>query len=80
MSGAESVSALVVLRGAIRALERADGPGLERLLAEAGQAVVAGEERAAAREQYAALGLLLALTRRNLRLLRGEGFAPYGKN
>lgn len=78
MTGAESV--LSVLRTAIAALARADAPQLERLAAEAGQAILPAEERNAAREQYAALGLLLGLTRRNLRLLRGERVALYGRN
>jgi hypothetical protein len=78
MSGTESATAL--LRAAIAALAHADAPVLERLAAEAGAVVVRTEEQGRAREQYAALGLLLALTRRNMRLLRGERSAVYGRD
>ncbi|MGA7524149.1 MAG: hypothetical protein WBW84_16980 [Acidobacteriaceae bacterium] len=78
MSGTGSATAL--LKTAIAALARADAPLLERLAVEAGNGVVRTEEQGAAREQYAALGLLLTLTRRNLRLLRGEGSAVYGRD
>lgn len=72
-------SAVTVLEEAIAALARADAQLLERLTMEAGEAVVPGDEQGAARERYAALGLLLRLTQRNLRLLRGERGAMYGK-
>jgi hypothetical protein len=80
MSGTESASALETLREGIAALALADAPGLERLLARARDAVMPQEDGTAAREQHAALGLLLALTRRNLRLLRGEHGAHYGRS
>jgi len=77
MSGARSVSA--VLREAIGALARADASALERLAAEAARATPEAEGQSAAREPYAALGLLLVLTRRNIRLLRGERVGPYSR-
>ena len=80
MSGTESASALATLREGIAALAQADAPRLERLLAQAADAVMPEEEGTAAREQHAALGLLLALTRRNLRMLRGERGAQYGRS
>ena len=80
MNGAGSVSALSILGTAIAALARADAPRLERLVEEAGRASLRTEERKAAGEQYAALGLLLALTRRNLRLLRGEHHSVYSRS
>jgi len=77
MNDAGSVSAPAVLRRAVTALARGDGAELERLAALAEGAVLPSEEQKAAREEYAALGLLLALTRRNLRLLRGEQSTVY---
>ncbi len=77
MSDTELMSALAVLREAIVALARADAPRLERLATDASEAVVTAEERKAAKEQYASLALLLGLTRRNLRLLRGERGGMY---
>jgi hypothetical protein len=73
------VSASALLEAGIAALSRADAPLLERLAAQASDAVVPEEEQTAVREQYRALGLLLMLTRRNLRLLRGE-HGGYGRN
>ncbi|HEX3662638.1 MAG TPA: hypothetical protein VHU89_14475 [Acidobacteriaceae bacterium] len=78
MSGTGSASEL--LRSAIAALARGDAPLLERLAAQAGEVVVGREEQRLAREQHATLGLLLALTRRNLRLLRGGRGAVYGRD
>jgi hypothetical protein len=78
MSGAGSATAL--LKTAIAALAHADAPLLERLAAEAAEVVVRTDEQGAAREQHAALGLLLALSRRNLRLLRGDRSAAYGRD
>ncbi|MFZ0632947.1 MAG: hypothetical protein WA399_20675 [Acidobacteriaceae bacterium] len=75
----QPVSALAVLREAIAALAAGDAPRLEQLAARAGKAVAPAGEQRTAREQYAALGLLLALARRNLRLLRGERGRVYGK-
>ena len=81
MSGTmKPASAVAMLREGIVALARADGPRLELLAAQAGNAAVAEEERGAAGEEYAALGLLLTLTRRNLRLLRGERGDAYGRD
>jgi hypothetical protein len=80
MSGTGFTSALAVLREAIAALTGADAARLERLAAEAGDAVVRAEEQEAAREEYASLALLLALTRRNLGLLRGEHCGMYGRH
>jgi hypothetical protein len=78
MSGTPAASGLEILREAMTALARADAPRLEQLATEAGMAVVPREERKASRgEQYASLGLLLALTHRNLRLLRGERSETY---
>jgi hypothetical protein len=79
MSGTGSTSALAVLREAITALAGADAPRLERLAAEAGEAMVIAEEQEATREKYASLAVLLGLTRRNLRLLRGERGGMYGR-
>ncbi len=79
MSGTDSASALVVLREAIAALARADAPRLEQLAAEAQRVTMTASDHATAREQYAALGLLLTLTRRNLRLLRGERHGSYSR-
>lgn len=76
----QPASALVVLRDALAALAEADAPRLERLAALAGEAGAPAEEHRAAREEYAALGLLLALTRQNMRLLRGERGGAYGQD
>ncbi|MGA8530221.1 MAG: hypothetical protein WB622_10925 [Acidobacteriaceae bacterium] len=75
-----SVSVLGVLREGIEALERVDAAHLEGLATRAGKAVMREGEQRAAREQYAVLGLLLSLTRRNLRLLRGERREAYGRD
>jgi hypothetical protein len=73
-------SILTVLREGIAALAQVDAPCLERLLTQAGAARMPEDEQAAAGEACAALDLLLVLTRRNLRLLRGERDTMYGRS
>lgn len=73
-------SALELMSEAIDALMRADAARLERLAAEVPRARGAEtrEERRALAEKRLALRHLLALTRRNLRLLRHAGVRPEG--
>lgn len=73
-------SAASLLSEGIDALARADAAGLGRLVAEAAGTVALPAEHEAVREQHRALARLLVLTRRNLRLLRGECGAVYGRN
>lgn len=77
---ATEVTALGLLREAIAALTRGDAGRLERLREEAGRAVVLPGEQDAVRQQSRALDLLLGLTRRNLRLLRGDPAGSYGRD
>lgn len=79
MSEKGTLAATALLRDAIAALARGDAPELEKLAAAAGETMLPAAEGTAAREAYAALGLLLGLTRRNLRLLRGERTGMYGR-
>jgi len=74
------VAASDLLAAGIEALAHADAAGLERLAAMAGEVrgSMTVEERRLAREPRRALELLLTLTRRNLRLLRGTRAAGYG--
>lgn len=73
------MGAAEILAQGIAALARSDAAVLEQLTAAAPHAELpAGErERRAARAQHRALGQLLTLTRRNLRLLRGEYAGGY---
>jgi hypothetical protein len=80
MNDGGAVPALLLLKEGIAALAQADAPRLERLAEEAGRAVLAEGDQGAAREQYAALEVLLGLTRRNQRVLRGESRGMYGRD
>ncbi len=75
-----AVSALELIGEAIEALTRADAARLRRLAEEAQQAEIprAEPELRFVVERQKTLARLLALTRRNLRLLRGSGRDPGG--
>ncbi|MGB6132048.1 MAG: hypothetical protein WBG54_09715 [Acidobacteriaceae bacterium] len=74
------MGAAELLARSIAALARSDAAALEQLAQAALSAEVpSGEhERRVALAQHRALGQLLTLTRRNLRLLRGEYAGGYG--
>lgn len=74
------MGAAELLAQGIAALARSDAAALEQLAAAAPAAEVPSGEREcrAARTQHRALGHLLTLTRRNLRLLRGYDAGGYG--
>lgn len=80
MRMAERKSAAELLGAGIHALAHADAAQLETLVRTAHAIRVPGtaEERRMAREGLRAMALLLTLTRRNLRLLRGRGPGGYG--
>jgi hypothetical protein len=74
------VSTIELLSAGIRALAHADAAQLERLAEAAREAEGPGnaKERRMARERLRTLAHLIALTRRNLRLLGGAGYGGYG--
>jgi hypothetical protein len=77
---AGSVPVVELLGAGIDALAHADAARLE-CLAEAAHGAsmpATAEERGMAEERRRALGYLIRLTRRNLRLLRGAGRGGYG--
>lgn len=74
-TGTRDNSAAELLRAAIAALAHADAAQLEGLV-EAARGVrrfKTAEERRLAQQGLRTLGALIAVTRRNLRLLRGAG-------
>ncbi len=74
------MTAAELLAQGIAALAHSDAAKLEQLAqaAEAMEVPGSGAERASLRSQHRALGKLLALTRRNLRVLRGDYAGAYG--
>jgi hypothetical protein len=77
---ADCRSAAELLDAGINALAGFDAEELEGLAeaARVARGPEAAEERRAVRERLRALQLLIAMTRRNLRLLRGAGCGGYG--
>jgi len=69
------VSVAGFTRAGIHALAHADATELERLTETAGQLrrPATAEEQRRGREELRTLQMLLVLTRRNLRVLRGDG-------
>jgi len=79
-NGSTDARAVDLLGMGIEALAHADAAQLERLAKAAPGARRPGsaEERAEMRERLQTMGRLIALTLRNLRLLRGAGCGGYG--
>jgi hypothetical protein len=77
---AEGQSAVELLRAGIDALAHVDAAQIEELTeaAHGARRPETVEERREARERLRTLELLIAMTRHNLRLLRGGGCGGYG--
>lgn len=77
---ADRLSAVELLGAGINALTHVDAAQLEGLAEAAREArgPETAEERKVARERMRTMGYLIALTRRNLRLLRGVGYGSFG--